>query len=799
MIEFLLSYQLNIMLALSGICAIIALFAVVTKTLPKRRRWSLVYLEMSASILLYMDRLAYLYQGDVSIKGYWLVRITNFFVFFMTITCVHSFNLYVADVCKKDLELKSVPRRLKLCEILLFIGIILIIISQFTGIYYTFDEKNIYHRGDAFFISYIIPFIVIFLQFSVIIQYYKKMNKMIAASLIIFTVIPIIASIVQFFTYGVSLTDIAVVGVAVILYIFALAEMNETVEKATKMQIDYLKEQQQTTWRMFEQTAKLLASIIDSKDEHSDGHSRRVAIYSKMLAEHLGKDKRTCEEIYYTALLHDVGKIELPDHIINNKVSLTEEEKELFKTHAKIGGERLASSISEFPFLSQGAMYHHERFDGKGYPEGLKGDKIPEIARIIAVADSYDLLTSKTDSHDIIPQRTVREEILKGSGTKFDPKFAKIMVDIIDNDHEYQLRETDDSENKKSSVSTDLTKITKMHFKEYKDCVSDGIRVTERKTRVHFEVKAEEGIDNSIAIPTIVLFDSLDGLIHKDDRGIRILNYIEYGEIWLDGHTICTAARDIKSDIISKDTKDTGLIKYDLELVKYHDHVRVKIKSGKSLIDVIIALPDSVRFVYFGLTGEHCYVKNISVEVSKNEIDESYIPRIVDEISFIDHIEGDLPNVQIDGYRTSSTKPIPVSNGMRLNFHTMSLPTASLIWQCAYILIFSAENAKVNGNKYKELACIRLDGEDATNNDDAINDLTVHKDDTFSGWDHWKDANKRGLECEVAFLRRRNKVTIFTKNEGISIKNVTTLPGDKENIYVAITGDQCALTDIRIQ
>ena len=136
---------------------------------------------------------------------------------------------------------------------------------------------------------------------------------------------------------------------------------------------------------------------------------------------------------------------------------------------------------------------------------------------------------------------------------------------------------------------------------------------------------------------------------------------------------------------------------------------------------------------------------------------------------------------------------------MRLNFHTMSLPTASLIWQCAYILIFSAENAKVNGNKYKELACIRLDGEDATNNDDAINDLTVHKDDTFSGWDHWKDANKRGLECEVAFLRRRNKVTIFTKNEGISIKNVTTLPGDKENIYVAITGDQCALTDIRIQ
>ena len=313
-------------------------------------------------------------------------------------------------------------------------------------------------------------------------------------------------------------------------------------------------------------------------------------------------------------------------------------------------------------------------------------------------------------------------------------------------------------------------------------------------------MKAEDGYDKEISIPTIILFDSLDGLVHKDDRGIRILNYLEYCEIWTDGHTITTAARDIKTEInkINK-TKNKNVDRYTIEAVKYNDHAKLQISTPTKHIDVIVALPDSVRFVYFSLTGEHCKIKDINVIETDETIDADYIPRIADEVKYLDHLEGDIPNIQIDGYRSGNTEPVAIANDMRLSFHTMSLPTSNLIWHCAYLLIFSSDNGKVNGNKYKELACIRLDGEDATNNGVTKNDLTVHKNSEFTSWDAWKEANKKGFECEVIFKRRRNKITLLTENEGISIKNVTSLKSDKENVYVAITGDQCALTDIRIK
>ena len=545
-------------------------------------------------------------------------------------------------------------------------------------------------------------------------------------------------------------------------------------------EIQSLKDEQKTMWHTFEQTASMLAIMIDSRDEHTNGHSKRVAEYSVELARLAGKNEKECREIYFTAILHDVGKLED------------------IEKHSEIGGERL-SMITDFPFLSDGARYHHERYDGSGYPKGLKGNNIPEVARIIAIADTYDFLTSKGTTHDILPQNTVREEFIKGAGVLYDPEYSKYMINMIDKDTEYQMREKGDSDSQMFDVETDLSKTNELVFKDYKDLFSDGIRVTENKTKVRFEVEAEELCDKNISIPTIILFDSLDGLVHKDDRGIRILNYLEYGEIWVDGHTICTSARDINSHITDINKPNKGIDKYELEIVKYDDHARVKIITPTKKIDAIIALPDAVRFVYFSITGEHCKVKNISITVSDDKIDETYIPRIAEKVSYIDHLEGDIPNTQIIGYRASYTKPIPIAHDMKLSFHTTSLPTANLLWHCAYILIYSSENGKLTGTKYKELACIRLDGEDATNNGVTENNLTVHKNDEFISWDEWKQINKTGFECDVIFKRRKNKIILITENQGISIKNVTTLPSDKENIYVALTGDQCALTDIRIR
>lgn len=144
--------------------------------------------------------------------------------------------------------------------------------------------------------------------------------------------------------------------------------------------------------------------------------------------------------IYMIGLLHDVGKIGIPSAIINKQGKLTDEEYAIIKTHPVVG-ENILRKIHEIPMLVTGAKYHHERYDGKGYPEGLSGEKIPVEARIIAVADAYDAMTSRRSYRGVIPQAQVRAEMEKGIGTQFDPVFAKIMLQMIDEDREYRMRE----------------------------------------------------------------------------------------------------------------------------------------------------------------------------------------------------------------------------------------------------------------------------------------------------------------------------------------------------------------------
>jgi putative two-component system response regulator len=135
-------------------------------------------------------------------------------------------------------------------------------------------------------------------------------------------------------------------------------------------------------------------------------------------------------------LLHDVGKIGIPDSVINKPGSLTAEEYEVIKTHSRVGA-RILRKIEEMPKLVESARWHHERYDGTGYPDGLIGESIPEEARIIAVADAYDAMSSRRSYRDILDQKTVRQEIIKGKGTQFDPGFADIMLAMIDEDPDY--------------------------------------------------------------------------------------------------------------------------------------------------------------------------------------------------------------------------------------------------------------------------------------------------------------------------------------------------------------------------
>lgn len=183
-----------------------------------------------------------------------------------------------------------------------------------------------------------------------------------------------------------------------------------------------------------------LAEAIDAKDTYTNGHSGRVAEYAREIARRYGYTPQQQDEIYMMGLLHDVGKIGVPDAVINKPGRLTDEEYALIKKHPA-QGHRILERIKEMPKLSVGARWHHERYDGKGYPDGLAGEDITEEARIIAVADAYDAMTSRRSYRDVLAQDVVRGEIERGRGTQFDPTFADIMLQMIAEDTEYRMRE----------------------------------------------------------------------------------------------------------------------------------------------------------------------------------------------------------------------------------------------------------------------------------------------------------------------------------------------------------------------
>ena len=796
MMELMKEYQLNVMLALSWICGLLAFFIAITRNLPRKRKYILLAFELNAMFLLTFDRFAYFYRGNTSRTGWWMVRISNFSVFFLMITMAFIFTLYLIDLYHMTGELEKTPLRLKFSCGLCAVGALMLITSQFTGFYYTFDEFNQYQRTDGFVIFYLVPMTTLLLDLSVILKYYKYVSKYLRTSILLFSIVPIVASIVQIFAYGLSLTSISLVGMAIVLYVLSFIDLNQMIERANRREVELVREERHNMQLLFEQTASALASSIDAKDKYTHGHSRRVAEYSVKIARDAGKSEKECNEIYFAALLHDVGKIGIKDSIINKEGRLTDEEFAAIKSHPVIGMQIL-SSISQSPYLSIGAHYHHERYDGHGYPEGLKGEDIPDIARIIAVADAYDAMTSKRSYRDPIPQQNVREEFVKCSGTQFDPNYARIMLHLIDLDLEYNMKETINA--------MEFQKNSSMECGSYRSVFSDGILLTNEFTHISFISQSTEEYPSAEDIPSLILFDSLDARIHTDERKCRDLLYFEYATIRIDGKIGITGARNYKSkhsSIPSAERPDGGRngrrSSYDIEAVRIKDHVRIRIKSYSGMQEIILALPDSTRFAYISLTGEHCTIEDIKTTATGETADEGTIPRIAEEITYINVPAGDIPNVQVDGWRSASSEGIEITDGMKIRFHTMSLPTARLIWHCPFAVLYTADDGQVNGKNFRELTVVRLDGEGWEDDDAAENHVFVTKLDTFTDWNDWKERNKAGQDVELQYHIEKGKITISTTYCGLSLRSVTTVTEDIPKLFTALTGDQCALTNIRI-
>ena len=190
---------------------------------------------------------------------------------------------------------------------------------------------------------------------------------------------------------------------------------------------------------------KALAFTIDAKDRYTSGHSQRVANYSLELAKRMGKSEEEQRIIYYAGLLHDVGKIRVPEEVLNKPGRLNDDEFNQIKIHT-ISGYHILKDIYDEPHIALGAKYHHERYNGKGYPDGLSGNNIPEVARIIAVADAYDAMASNRSYRDALPQEVVRREVENGKGEQFDPQIADIMLQMIDEDTEYTMKQVESAQ-----------------------------------------------------------------------------------------------------------------------------------------------------------------------------------------------------------------------------------------------------------------------------------------------------------------------------------------------------------------
>lgn len=185
--------------------------------------------------------------------------------------------------------------------------------------------------------------------------------------------------------------------------------------------------------RAYLDTIGILRQTVEAKDPYTRGHSDRVSEYSVLIGKKLGLDEKTLHILKIGGLFHDIGKIGIPDSILLKESKLSDEEYSQIKNHPMIGVHMLGDAAI-FTDILPIVKHHHERYDGRGYPSQLVGEDIPYVARIAAVADTFDAMTSKRSYRDSLPIDIVRAEIERCSGTQFDPNIAKVFLDIMDND-----------------------------------------------------------------------------------------------------------------------------------------------------------------------------------------------------------------------------------------------------------------------------------------------------------------------------------------------------------------------------
>lgn len=378
--------------------------------------------------------------------------VLNTLYYISTFTLSYLFLEYVKACVSED---NSKKWRITFNRGMLIAQFVILFVNIFTGFIFGFDENGEYVHGTIYLFIYAVPVYYTCVAAVILFKNRARFKKKQIFSIAAYMICLVLGVLLQVLFFPDVLLSLFTCSIAIFIIMFSmetpdyqlltktlaeLKSLQENLQLEVKRQTKEAEDKREKVERLSQQVILTLAKTIDAKDKYTKGHSERVADYSKEISKRMDFSEQDQQAIYRMGLLHDIGKIGVPDTIINKTGKLTDEEFHIIQTHPVIGSEIL-STISELPEIAGGARSHHEKYNGTGYPDKLAGEDIPLTARIIGVADAYDAMTSKRSYRGILPQEVVRGEIVKGKGTQFDPQCADIMLQMIDEDKEYTMTE----------------------------------------------------------------------------------------------------------------------------------------------------------------------------------------------------------------------------------------------------------------------------------------------------------------------------------------------------------------------
>lgn len=312
------------------------------------------------------------------------------------------------------------------------------------GFLFTFKDGH-YERGPMNFLFILIPLIFFAECCHTFVLIRKRVSKLVFFVLLTLLVMSVVGPILQFTLFHKTLLSNFFSLFSMILCLFALVspdyaeltkkqaelvELQQHLEEKAAAESEKIHRSDKKKEALSEQIINALAETIDAGDPNRVKHSENVAEMSRQIAYKMALPKNEAQNIYYTAILHDIGIIGVPEEVASKQGKLDPEEYEQMKKHSEIG-ERILSTITEMPDMAKSVRSHHERYDGSGYPDGLSGKDIPLAARIIAVADAYDAMVHERSYKNKLTASEAKQELSKHSGKQFDPEVVAAALEII--------------------------------------------------------------------------------------------------------------------------------------------------------------------------------------------------------------------------------------------------------------------------------------------------------------------------------------------------------------------------------